>query len=329
MGGARGDTPVVTISPILTPSHSNPSTPLTNSPLLKGGGLTTPPASQASPITTVLVTPSAIQGKTGQTTPTTSQRLGLATPPSTITQASASLSASSSLDFNDLKTKLKSVSSPILATSEKGKFNFSSSAPNVGVPVATPPKISSSVKQAVPPLVSRTTPPPIDPRGASKGFKVVKKTSTGSTLPIQLPKHTINALLSALKNPSTHLSAASNLYTTSDVAHLVAVTTPSTVARQQATPPQRLMVVSAPSGGRSQASPIRVVQSPSPMGVALSHPLGDHLYVSTPSPSSSLSSPSPFVASQPHPQAPPTPQTTSGLSLLTSNFITKTTTNNY
>ena len=198
----------------------------------------------------------------------------------------------------------------------------------MGVPVATPPKIPSSLKQAVPPLVSRTTPPPIDPRGAGKGFKVVKKTSTGSTLPIQLPKHTINALLSALKNPSTHLSAASNLYTTSDVAHLVAVTTPSTVARQQATPPQRLMVVSAPSGGRSQASPIRVVQSPSPMGVALSHPLGDHLYVSTPSPSSSLSSPSPFVASQPHPQAPPTPQTTSGLSLLTSNFITKTTTNN-
>ena len=241
-------------------------------------------------------------------------------------QKIASSSASSSLDFNDLKTKLKSISSPVLATSEKGKFNFSSSAPNVGIPVATPPKIPSGVKQAVPPLVSRTTPPPIDPRGAGKGFKVVKKTSTGSTLPIQLPKHTINALLSALKNPSTHLSAVSNLYTTSDVAHLVAVTTPSTVARQQATPPQRLMVVSAPSGGRSQASPIRVVQSPSPVGVVLSHPLGDHLYVSTPSPSSS--SPLPIVASQPHPQAPPTPQTTSGLSLLTSNFVTKTTTNN-
>ena len=173
------------------------------------------------------------------------------------------MSASSSLDFNDLKTKLKSISSPVLATSEKGKFNFSSSAPNVGVPVATPPKIPSGVKQAVPPLVSRTTPPPIDPRGAGKGFKVAKKTSTGSTLPIQLPKHTINALLSALKNPSTHLSAVSNLYT-------IAVTTPSTVARQQATPPQRLMVVSAPSGGRSQVSPIRVVQSPSPVGVALS-----------------------------------------------------------
>ena len=178
-------TPVVTISQILTPSHSNPSTPLTNSPLLKGGGLTIPPTSQASPITTVLVTPSAIQGKTGQTTPTTSQRLGLTTPPSTITQASASSSASSSLDFNDLKTKLKSISSPVLATSEKGKFNFSSSAPNVGIPVATPPKIPSGVKQAVPPLVSRTTPPPIDPRVASKGFKVVKKTSTGSTLPTQ------------------------------------------------------------------------------------------------------------------------------------------------
>ena len=271
----------------------------------------TPQLSQASPIK---VTPTLIKGRADLTTPiiktatppSPHKRVGLATPPKLV---SPTVSKSPPVDFTDLQNKLKSVppiiikgASPIAnvgvakgATPPplliKGAF------PSVGVSVpsrsvitgakATPSHTNVITSRGVTPP-SKTT-PSVDPH-----HKVVKKSTKVQS--VQLPKQTIDALLSVLKNTN------SGIYT-SDLAQLVTVTT-----RQQTTPTQRPVTLS-PS-----PSSVRIVQAPPPATppatVPSVHPLSDHYYVTTPSSVQYV------------------PASTSGVSLITGNFINKTSSNN-
>ena len=131
---------------------------------------------------------------------------------------------------------------------------------------------------------TKATPTLIDSR-----HKVVKKAAKLQS--VQLPKQTIDALLSVLKNTN------SSIYT-NDLAQLVTVTT-----RQQTTPTQR-PITSSPS-----QSSLRIVQAPPPATPTSTLPSTNHYYVTTPSVQ--------YI-----------PTTTSGVSLITSNLFNKTTSNN-
>ncbi|XP_019854941.1 PREDICTED: ubinuclein-1-like [Amphimedon queenslandica] len=301
-------------------SQASITTPTTSDVSLsqKGTGSTTlvntPQISQTSPIK---ATPTLIKGRADLTTPiiktatppSPHKRVGLATPPKLV---SPTVNKSPPVDFTDLQTKLKSIP-PIIIKGASPIANLGmakgatpppllikGASPSVGVSVPssrsvitgatkdTPSHTNVITSRGVTPP-SKVTPPSIDPR-----HKVVKKSAKVQS--VQLPKQTIDALLSVLKNTN------SSIYT-SDLAQLVTVTT-----RQQTTPTQRPVTLSP-----TQSS-LRIVQAPPPATppstIPSVHPLTDHYYVTGPSPVQYV------------------PASTSGVSLITSNFINKTSSNN-